>query len=76
MDRGVSRPAGGPQSGRGIVAGTELCRAEVGGAGRPGELDYRSVGSTLRYLEEALQQDALLRRFMSQAEGQIKNKQI
>jgi hypothetical protein len=34
------------------------------------------VGSTLRYLEEALQQDALLRRFMSQAEGQIKNKQI
>jgi REP element-mobilizing transposase RayT len=41
-----------------------------------GGLDYRSVGSALRYLEEAQKRDPQLRRFVSQAEKIIKNKEI
>ncbi len=41
-----------------------------------GGLDYRSVGSALRYLEKAQKQNLQLRRFMSQAERQIKNNEI
>lgn len=41
-----------------------------------GGLDYRSVHSALRYLEEAQKHNAQLRRLMSQAEREIKNKEI
>ena len=53
-------------------AGLKL--AELGALA--GGLDYRSVGSALGYLEEAQKQNPQLRRFVSQAERQIKNKEI
>ncbi|HVN82097.1 MAG TPA: transposase [Terriglobia bacterium] len=53
-------------------AGLKLAELGV----RAGGLDYRSVGSALRYLQEAQKQNAGLRRFMSQAEKLVKNKEI
>lgn len=53
-------------------AGLKL--AELGALA--GGLDYRSVGSALRYLEEAQKQNPQLRRFVSQVERRIKNKEI
>ena len=53
-------------------AGLKL--AELGALA--GGLDYRSVGSALRYLEEAQKQDPRLRRFVRQAEKRLKNKEI
>jgi hypothetical protein len=41
-----------------------------------GGLDYRSVGSALRYLEQAQMQDPQLRRFVRQAEKRLTNKEI